>query len=225
MQRLETLRVPERRFDIALFDLDGTIADTLPLIYEAFNAAFVPSLGAELTPLEIRSLFGPPDHEIIRRRVPAEAADDAIARYNRYYEGHHDALAGAYPGIPDLVRRCADAGIRLGLITGKSRLTALITLDRLDLRWAFGAIYAGDDVERQKPDPEAIRLALRDLGASSTDRAVMIGDAAADVIAGRAAGVATIGVGWGSPDVQYMLDEKPDYVVETVSELEALLVR
>ena len=78
--------MPSRAFDIALFDLDGTIADTLPLIYKAFDAAFIPALGAGFRPDEIRAMFGPPDHEIIRRRVHESDADAAIERYNRYYD-------------------------------------------------------------------------------------------------------------------------------------------
>jgi pyrophosphatase PpaX len=217
--------MPTRRFDIALFDLDGTIADTLPLIYEAFDAAFVPALGSGFTPAEIRSMFGPPDHEIIRRRVSADAAAAAIERYNRHYEERHDALVTAFPGMAALIRRCAGAGMRLGVITGKSRLTALVSLDRLELRSAFGAIYAGDDVERQKPDPQALLLALADLGMSNGERAVMIGDAAADVIAGKAAGLATIGVRWGSPEVHETEAAQPDQLVSTVAELETALLR
>jgi pyrophosphatase PpaX len=217
--------MPTRRFDIALFDLDGTIADTLPLIYEASDAAFVPALGSGFTPAEIRSMFGPPDHEIIRRRVSADAAAAAIERYNRHYEERHDALVTAFPGMAALIRRCAGAGMRLGVITGKSRLTALVSLDRLELRSAFGAIYAGDDVERQKPDPQALLLALADLGMSNGERAVMIGDAAADVIAGKAAGLATIGVRWGSPEVHETEAAQPDQLVSTVAELETALLR
>jgi pyrophosphatase PpaX len=217
--------MPTRRFDIALFDLDGTIADTLPLIYEAFDAAFVPALGSGFTPAEIRSMFGPPDHEIIRRRVSADAAAAAIERYNRHYEERHDALVTAFPGMAALIRRCAGAGMRLGVITGKSRLTALVSLDRLELRSAFGAIYAGDDVERQKPGPQALLLALADLGMSNGERAVMIGDAAADVIAGKAAGLATIGVRWGSPEVHETEAAQPDQLVSTVAELETALLR
>jgi HAD superfamily hydrolase (TIGR01549 family) len=217
--------MPSRAFDIALFDLDGTIADTLPLIYEAFDAAFIPALGTGFPPDEIRAMFGPPDHEIIRRRVRESDADAAIERFNRYYEVRHDDLVSAFPGFADLIQSCVAVGMRLGVITGKSRLTALITLDRLGLTNAFGAIYAGDDVERQKPDPEALILALRDLGAAESDRAVMIGDAAADVVAGKAIRIATIGVTWGNPDHHELDESEPDYVVSTVAELEALLLR
>jgi len=217
--------MPSRAFDIALFDLDGTIADTLPLIYEAFDAAFIPALGTGFAPSEIRAMFGPPDHEIIRNKVAESDAEAAIERYNRYYEKRHDDLVSAFPGLAQLVRACLDAGMRLGVITGKSRLTALITLDRLGLTDAFGAVYAGDDVGRQKPDPEALILALRDLGRTESENAVMIGDAAADVVAGKRIGIATIGVTWGNPDHHELDDAEPDYTVSTVPELEALLLR
>lgn len=216
--------MPSRAFDIALFDLDGTIADTLPLIYEAFDAAFIPALGSGFSPAEIRALFGPPDHQIIRNTVAESQAEAAISRFNDYYTSRHDDLVSAFPGIADLVRSCAEAGMRIGVITGKSRLTALITLDRLALRDAFTVIYAGDDVERQKPDPEALTLALRDLAATPTDRAVMIGDSAADIAAGKAVGLATIGVTWGSPDLDELKSAAPDHVVSTVAELETLLL-
>jgi HAD superfamily hydrolase (TIGR01509 family) len=216
--------MPLRRFDIALFDLDGTIADTLPLIYEAFDAAFVPVLGSGFSAAEIRAMFGPPDHQIIRNQLVESQAEAAISRFNTHYQDRHDDLVSAFPGIAELIQECADAGIRMGVITGKSRLTALITLDRLGLRNAFEAIYAGDDVERQKPDPEALVLALRDLSAGSTSRTVMIGDSAADVVAGKAIGMATIGVTWGSPDHHELVAADPDHIVSTVAELGALLL-
>jgi HAD superfamily hydrolase (TIGR01549 family) len=214
-----------RLVDIALFDLDGTIADTLPLIYEAFDAAFVPALGRSFTPAEIRSMFGPPDHEIIRRQVPAHLAEEAIERYNRHYSDRHTALVSVFPALAELIHDCAEAGIRLGVITGKSRATALITLEQLGLLEYCPVLYAGDDVERQKPAPDALLLALADLGSSPGDRTVMIGDSAADVMAGRSAGVRTIAVRWGSPDYDELEDSAPDETVSTVSELSSLLLR
>ena len=216
--------MPARLYDIALFDLDGTIADTLPLIYEAFNAAIVPALGREFSPAEIRAMFGPPDTQIIRSRVNAREAEGAIARYVRHYIDFHDDLVSTFPGIDTLIRTCAATALRIAVITGKSRRTALITLEKLDLRSLFDVVYAGDDVERQKPAPDALLLALRDLDMSRSDRAVMIGDSAADVFAGKAAGIATIGVTWGSPELYELEAAAPDFIVSSAVELEALLL-
>ncbi|MER3436921.1 MAG: HAD family hydrolase, partial [Chloroflexota bacterium] len=81
------------RFHTVLFDLDGTIADTLPLIYEAFDAALTPVLGRRLGDAEVRALFGPPDNAIIRSLVGDEAGEAAIARYLAVYEREHRRLA------------------------------------------------------------------------------------------------------------------------------------
>ncbi len=197
----------------AIFDFDGTIADTLPLIYEAFDAALRPVLGKRLSDAEIRALFGPPDNHIIRSLVAEPEADAAFQRYVDLYEREHTRWVASFPGIDEVIHAAKQQGVRLGVVTGKSRQTALFSLDRLGLLDEFGAVYAGDDVAKQKPDPEAVFKILADLGHRPGDRGVFIGDSAADVLAGRAAGLRTIGVLWGNPDRAEMLAEHPDAVV------------
>lgn len=214
----------QRRYDIAIFDLDGTLADTLPLIYESFDVALRQVLGHGFTPAEVREMFGPPDHLIIRSRVDPDNSDAAIARYNEHYKRRHRDLVHAFPGIPELLATCNALGTRLAVVTGKSRLTAIISLRELELLEYFTVLYGGDDVERQKPAPDALNHALDDLNFQDGERAVMIGDSAADIVAGKQAGINTIGVTWGSPDHAELYEAGPDAVVNSVSELEALLV-
>ncbi len=210
-------------FKTVLFDLDGTIADTLPLIYEAFDAALTPALGRRLSDAEVRALFGPPDNAIIRSLVGDDQAQAAIGRYLEVYEREHRRLAGSFPGMPDLLRACRAAGMRLGVVTGKSRQTALLTLNLLGVSDAFEVVYAGDDVRRQKPDPEAVLLALRDLNHPPGAPGAFVGDSAADVIAGRAAGLTTIAVTWGSPDHTLLLAANPDVVCRSITDLATAL--
>lgn len=207
------------RFQTVIFDLDGTIADTLPLIYEAFNAAFEPISGERLGESEIRALFGPPDNWIIRDKVGEVHFADAFARYLDVYEREHGRLAGLHPGMDDLIRACARAGMTLGVVTGKSRQTAIMTLELVGVLDAFGAVYAGDDVQKQKPDPEAIFAILRDLKHPEGAPGVMIGDSAADTLAGRAAGLTTIGVTWGSPDHHDLFASAPDILCDSTDEV------
>jgi pyrophosphatase PpaX len=206
-----------------VFDLDGTLGDTLPLIYRAFNAALEPEYGRTLGEAEIRQLFGPPDNLILRRLIPGPAGDAAVRRYLDVYLRDHAELARAFDGIKDLVLRAKTAGYRIGVVTGKSRETALYSLEAFGLLDAFSTIYGGDDVERQKPDPEAVVKILHDLGHQPGDLGFFVGDSAADVIAGRAAGLRTIGVTWGSPDHDELFASNPDIVVNTMSELAAAL--
>lgn len=207
------------RFPVALFDLDGTIADTLPLIYEAFDAAFAPVLGRRHSDREIRDMFGPPDHEIIRQRVPEADAVPAFDRYLEVYRRRHPELVTLFPGMGEVVRRAGAAGVRIGVVSGKSRRTAVITLEELGVLDAFPVLYGGDDVDRPKPDPQALVLALADLHRRADEPAVMIGDSAMDIAAGKAAGLGTIAVRWGSPDVEEVDALAPDYVVSSSSEL------
>lgn len=209
------------RYSTLIFDLDGTLADTLPLIYESFNDAFFPITGRSLSPEEIRALFGPPDNYVIRNTVAPEHHDAAIQRYVDTYQRRHNDLVELFDGMAELLADAHASGIKLAVVTGKSRNTALMTLEMLGvLRW-FDVIYAGDDVARQKPDPMALMLALDDLAHDDPAGAAMIGDSAADVLAGKGAGVATIGVFWGSPDHAELLAAGPDVVCGTIEELRA----
>lgn len=211
------------RFSALIFDLDGTLADTLPLIYEAFNDAFEPVTGKIMTPEEIRGLFGPPDNYVIRGALDPEHHDAAIDRYVSTYERRHRDLVALFEGMDQLLADLHEQGAKLAVVTGKSRNTALMTLDILGVLERFDVVYAGDDVERQKPDPMALRLALNELAHDDPASAAMIGDSAADVIAGKGAGVATIGVLWGSPDHADLLAAGPDIVCSSIADLREAL--
>lgn len=207
------------RYSALIFDLDGTLADTLPLIYESFNDAFQPITGNVLTPEEIRGLFGPPDNYVIRNVLDPEHHDAAIERYVATYERRHRDLVELFEGMAGLLGDLHAKGVKLAVVTGKSRNTALMTLDILGVLDRFDVVYAGDDVERQKPDPMALVMALNDLAHDDPASAAMIGDSAADVIAGRGAGVATIGVLWGSPDHTDLIAAGPDVLCGSIADL------
>ncbi|MCA9858628.1 MAG: HAD hydrolase-like protein, partial [Thermomicrobiales bacterium] len=138
------------RYSTLIFDLDGTLADTLPLIYEAFNDALSPISGEQLSPEEIRGMFGPPDNYIIRELLDAEHHEAAIERYVATYQRRHRDLVDLFDGMADLLADAQAAGTKLAVVTGKSRSTAIMTLDILGVLGHFQVIYAGDDVERQR---------------------------------------------------------------------------
>ncbi len=211
------------KYSTIVFDLDGTIADTLPLIYRAFNAALSPELGRELPPDEIRSMFGPPDNHIIREIVGGEAGQVAVDRYVDVYEREHSQHVTLFDGLVDIFHDSRARGSALAVVTGKSRVTALYTLEALGVADYFEIVFAGDDVAKQKPDPEALIALFEHLGRTPDKSAVIVGDSAADVLAGRATGITTIGVLWGVPDHQALLDAQPDVVCENVTQLREAL--
>ncbi len=206
-------------YETVLFDFDGTIADTLPLIYEAFNAALAPALGRSLEQREIRAMFGPPDHEMIRLALPEEHHTRAIETYVKVYQDEHWRLATAFPGMKDLLLQCRAQGMRVGIVTGKSHQTAEFSLVALGLAETYDVLIAGDDVEHQKPDPEHARAALSALGHPEEAPGAFVGDSAADILAGRGAGLTTIAVTWGVPDHDELIAVKPDLICDTVRQL------
>ena len=211
------------RYSFAIFDLDGTLADTLPLIYLAFNDAVQPVLQRSLPDDEIRGMFGPPDTAILRSIIPENHAEEAISRYMERYRRDHTALVTLYDGIRQIFDDAVLQEMKLAVVTGKSRVTAIFTLEQLGVLDLFDVVYGGDDVERQKPDPQAVFAALAELGASPGESGVMIGDSAADVMAGKAAGLATIGVLWGNPDHEELARSEPDVVCATMDQLREAL--
>ena len=102
---------PRPSYRFAIFDLDGTLADTLPLIYLAFNDALQPILNRTLGDAEIRGLFGPPDTEILRSLASDSEAEEAIERYMDRYRRDHGDFVRLYEGIGCLFEDAREQGM------------------------------------------------------------------------------------------------------------------
>src|SRR5580765_1936951 len=151
-----------------IFDLDGTLADTFPMIVSAWNAAVSPHTGKTYTDAEVISRFGIPDPQMIRRELPGAAGDEADKVYHAYYEAHH-GIVELFPGIREVLTELKRRRVPMGVMTGKGHRTAKITLEALDITDLFGAVVTGEDVTHQKPDPEGPLLAAKRLSVAPTD--------------------------------------------------------
>lgn len=198
---------------IFLADLDGTLIDSLDLIVEAFGTA----LGGGRSREELLALFGPPEGTVLRREVGPDRAPTALAEFYRLYEEGLHRLQ-PFPGVERLLDRLERNGWRLGLVTGKDRRTTTATLRHFGWERRFAVVVHGDDVSRPKPDPEPVRLALKRLEAQPGE-AVFLGDSGADVRAGRAAGVLTLGALWGFHFGAALLRSEPDRICREVGEV------
>lgn len=207
------------RFRTIVFDFDGTIANTLPLIYRTFNAVLEPRIGRVLPDAEIRSHFGPPDQTILGRYVGEVEQAAAFAEYvERYRRDHHEHVH-IYDGIHDLLQAARNDGVRIGVMTGKSRVTAKISFHALGIDDLIDVLVAGDDVTEPKPHPEGVIRVLAELGHPPDDPGAMVGDSAADIYAGRDAGLTTIGVTWGVPEHDDLRAARPDLICDSTSDL------
>lgn len=210
------------RIEAVIFDLDGTLADSLELIIRAFNAAFREHTGREYSWEEIGSMFGPPESVIAMQAVGPGAADRFLHTYFQFYAANHRALVKPVRGVKELLRDIHKAGIPLAVYTGKGARTAGITLEHLGLGQYLDVIVTGDDVERYKPAPDGVLLACRRLQVAP-GRAVYVGDAPSDVVAGRDAGTWTAGVTWAESYGQLVGEAHPDHLFPTTEAFRAWL--
>lgn len=198
-----------------LFDFDGTVADTLPLIFTAFRSTFQHFLQKHYTDEEIISLFGPTETGIVQNELPPHKHEVALDHFFTVYADEHVRLQNP-PEIARMLEQLRSAGIQMGIVTGKGRRSADISLREWQLSSFFDVVITGDEVTKPKPHPEGILLAIEQLGANALET-IYVGDSDADVLAGRAAGLTTVGVDWLAVTQKAgKFDPQPDYLFTDV---------
>jgi 2-phosphoglycolate phosphatase len=215
-----------------VFDFDGTLADSLPHLCQAFRHALAPFVRRLPSDAEIVATFGPPERVNLQMLLqnpdlaPPEALqhlDEAHERFHAYYEGRHDAVR-LFPGILDVLRQVRQRGWPVGVLTGKSRRSAVFALRHLGLEDFVQGLVAGDDVTQPKPAPEGVLRLARHLGVSP-HQMVVVGDSAGDIQAGKGAGAATVAALWGAFFPEQTVACGPTWVCPTVADLRDLVAQ
>ncbi len=204
-------------FEGIIFDIDGTLTSTNELIFATFKHVTEKYLNKIVTNEEIISLFGPTE-DVILKEWMKEDYEDARKDYLAFYEAKHHVMADVYPGIKEALLYIKSKNIPLSIYTGKGRGSTDITLKKIGVYDIFDLIVTGDDIEDHKPSPEGIDLFVQKFNLNR-DKVLMIGDAPADVIAARNAGVKIASVVWDSYAKEKILEMNSDYLFETVDEL------
>ena len=207
-----------------IFDLDGTLIDSLAQTFAAMREAVTPFLERPPTDQEIYARFGPADHWIVGEMVPPERREAAVRRLMEAYE-RGLAATPVFPGVRAMLEALAARGLKLGLCTGRGRPSTDLLIDRLGLAPFFAASVTGEEVPRAKPAPDGIRATAAKLGVAP-EATVYVGDSIKDVEAGLAAGAWTIAALWGGiegepPGFQraHARARRPSEVVESVAAL------
>jgi pyrophosphatase PpaX len=202
-----------------LFDLDGTLVDSIELIINSARFAFEGFAGQAPTDDQWRAGIGRPLVTMFREFAPDETeVERLVGRYREYQLANHDRLVRAYEGIVPVIETLHRAGYPMALVTSKSDWLAQRALDHVGLTAAIPVVVGADSCDNHKPHPEPVERALAILGATAQN-AVFVGDSPHDVEAGRAAGVFTIGVTWGAFSREEMERSGADVVLHAVSEL------
>lgn len=205
----------------AVFDLDGTLVDSVELIVESFRHATRTVLGVELTREEMTANVGKPLREQMELIDP-ERAEELVRVYREFNHREHDRMLKLYAGIGDLLERLQARGVRIGLVTSKSRPVTLMAFEVTGIEPLLDAIVCADEAERNKPHPDPILYCLQQLDVEP-EQACYVGDSPYDLQAARAAGVRSVGVTWGVFDAAVLEAERPDRMVGTVEELAHVL--
>jgi pyrophosphatase PpaX len=214
--------VTSPRWSTAVFDLDGTLADTINLIVESYQYAFRTVIGREEDPDVIRSWIGRPLIGAFRDHSP-EHADELYATYLKWNADNTERLIRGYDGVVEVLADLRAAGVAVGVATSKRRESAEQAMDILGISEHVEVLVAMEDTERHKPDPTPLLLALDRMG-RGPNHAVYVGDAVVDVLAGKAAGMDTVAVTWGAGLPEPLQAVRPSAVVSTAEELRSTLI-
>jgi pyrophosphatase PpaX len=199
-----------------LFDLDGTLINTNHLIQASFQHTFK-TFGYEFTDEEIQRFNGPPLIETFSSINP-KRAEEMLETYQTHNHAVHDAYVTAFPRVSDTVRTLKQHGIKMGVVTTKMRKGAKMGLELTGLTSIFDTMITFNDVEHTKPHPEPVLKAMNNLGANAAST-LMVGDNYHDIEAGKNAGVQTAGVAWSAKGKDFLLQYKPTYMIDDMSEL------
>jgi pyrophosphatase PpaX len=207
------------RFPIVLFDLDGTLVDSGPIILASMQHAARTVLGREIPADELGTTIGGQGIVAQMQALDADHADELLEVYKEHNDGLHETLE-AFDELLALLPRLKAEGRKLGIVTAKRHRTVALALDRFPaLEDEFDVVVAHEDTDRHKPDPDPVLVAVERLGGEPS-QAAYVGDSPFDIRAAKAAGAFAVAVGWGGihPD-ERLLAEEPDAFVRSPEEL------
>lgn len=200
-----------------IFDLDGTVLNTDLLIKKSFIHVFKKYRpDYTLSEEELLSFLGPSLYDTFSCYFEQSMVKELIDYYREYNHAHHEDYVTIYPGVKETLQYLKDHGYPMAIVTTKVKDAAYIGLDLFGLTDYFQVVIGHDDVHRSKPDPEGILLALDQLGVKD---GYYIGDNITDILAGKNAGLKTIGVKWSPKGYKLMEKENPDLLIDRFSEI------
>lgn len=213
------------RYSLFLFDLDGTVLDTIGMIAESLRHALNLHLNDDPDHDTLVQGVGTPlvqqfvDHATrLNHPITDPLIEAMVDTYREHNLAIHDHRAHAFPGADALFTSLRNNGTRLGIVTSKPHDLARRGLRINELEHHFDYVVGSDDVERHKPDPEPVHKALNYFNAPP-NKAIFIGDSPHDMLAGRAAGVSTGAALWGPFSRTALAITEPTYWLETFDHL------
>lgn len=208
---------------LVMFDLDGTLVDSVADIALSLNRALADVGLPAVTEVQVRTWVGRGASRLIycvlehEHREPA-LHDELLARFMARYQESVCEVSTVYPGGRELLQACKAAGLYLACVTNKPYAPAKALLEALDLIQPFDLLLGGDSLAHKKPHPGPLQHCLKHFGVTAT-QALMVGDSRNDVEAARAAGVKVVALPWGYNHGEPIEAARPDWLVDSLEEL------
>ena len=225
-----TTNICKNDIKCAVFDLDGTLLNTIKTITHYLNFALASNGLGEVTPEECRDFVGNGVRMLLIRAIEArgEYTDELYARmyesYNKAYNAEPHYLTEAYEGIPEMLEGLRARGIRLAVLSNKPHIATVGTIAKFFPN-TFDVVSGGREGIPLKPDPTALLSTVSALG-FTPDECLYVGDSDVDMETARNAGVALgLGVSWGFRDREVLKSAGADLIIDAPSELFRLFTK
>ena len=211
--------------ELVIFDLDGTLVDSVRDLADAVNAARE-YMGLERLPEPtVASYVGNGAPVLVRRAMGPGASEamleEALAYFLGYYREHMLDHTRPYPGVVEGLEMLAGRGVKMAVLTNKPERFSRDMCAGLGFGKYFFRVYGGNSFEQKKPDPVGIHTLVKECGAR-LEETWMVGDSSTDILTARNAGVKSVGVSYGI-NPESLEDAPPDFLLDSLVQLPALL--
>jgi phosphoglycolate phosphatase len=206
---------------LIMFDLDGTLVDTIQDISDALNYALRPYGVKRLTVVDTMEMVGEGVSRLVEKAIPIEKLhlkNDVMSRFIEYYSEHLADNSKVYPYVRNTLENLK--GFTKAVISNKREAPSKRLLEELGLSEYFDLIIGSDTAGKRKPSPEPVLYAVTRLG-SNPEESIIVGDSNYDIEAGEKAGVKTVAVTYGYRPRESLL--KADYIIDDIRELMPLV--
>ena len=210
-----------QKIQAVIFDVDGTLADTVPLIVAAYRKAVEPLVKRPLTDKEIMDTFGPDEEGSVKALVP-DNYKKGTADFIKYYKDMHGMCTQPFEGIVPLLQMLQNKGVHIAIATGKGKEACDLTLELLKLKPFFERIENGSPKGSRKV--EAVHLILEAFGNLPADCVVYVGDSPNDTKESNEAGIKSVAACWaGNAEKDKLKEAGPDEIFYTVNDFKEWL--
>lgn len=216
------------KYDIVIFDLDGTLLNTIGDLAASVDYVMRSRNLPEHTDAEYRQMVGGGIKRLVERALPEHLSkdeayvDECVTQFRRYYVDNIDRHTVPYEGMHELLRDLQRQGMKLAVASNKFQHGTDRLVSKFFSDIDFVAIEGNREGAPLKPDPQIV-TGILERATIAKERAVMIGDSGIDIRTASAAGIDSVGVAWGFRFAEELYDAGAERVVSTVDELRAYL--